>query len=84
MAKRPKLNSRNEGRGELTATESEPHPGNYPLGSVESRAAARAMIRPGRLRDGDEGYTEKGLRYVVVRDPVTGGLIKVVIDVDKL
>ena len=49
-----------------------------------SREEPALSQRAEALREGDEGYTEKGLRYVVVRDPVTGGLIKVVIDVDKL
>jgi hypothetical protein len=76
------LNGKNRTRGEMTATESEPHPGNFPLGSVESRAAARSMIRPGKLRAGDTGNTEEGHYYVVVRDPKTCGLLRVVIALD--
>lgn len=54
----------NNGRGELPATLSL-HPADYPVGSVESRAAARAMLK--QPRAGDQGDTEDGGWYIVVR-----------------
>jgi hypothetical protein len=66
MAKRLKLNL---GTGELTelgGTDLLPHPASFPLGSAESRAAARAMIGPDRMRRGDTGVTEEGNVWMVV------------------
>lgn len=66
MAKRRKLNETKKKFDELTATESLPNPGNFPVGSLQSRAAARTLAR--RERDGDQGVTEDGLSYVVFKD----------------
>jgi hypothetical protein len=60
MAKRFKMNLRTGDLSELGSTDSLPHPGNFPLGSIESRTAARAMIRPDRLRAGDSGTEKDG------------------------
>lgn len=76
----PKRFRSNQEAGEpkdLPATGSAPHPGNFPLGSVESRAAARAMIRPGRLRAGDKGTFPCGCWYVVTTKP-GGGVLQIV------
>lgn len=51
----------------LAATVSTLHPADFPIGSAESRAAARAMLRPGQLRAGDKGVTEEGEPYLVVK-----------------
>ena len=63
MAKHLKMNLKTGEVVELSGTDSLPHPGNFPLGSPESRAAARAMARPGRVRVGDEGISEDGQPY---------------------
>jgi hypothetical protein len=39
------MRSKSEDKNHLTATDSASSPGNFPLGSLESRAAARAMLR---------------------------------------
>lgn len=67
MIKRPESNGKGSEAGDLPATVSSLHPADFPLGSVESRAAARAMIRPGELREGDKGKTEDGGWYVVIK-----------------
>lgn len=68
MTKWPESNGKGTERGGLPATVSSLHPADFPLGSVESRAAARAMIRPGELRAGDKGKTEDGGWYLVIRE----------------
>jgi hypothetical protein len=76
-----KLLKMNRGTGELGGTDSLPHPGDFPLGSVESRAAARAMIRPDRPRAGDEGVTEDGRCYMWltrVPDKPESGLMQLI------
>lgn len=77
MAKGRKLNEKKKKLGELTATESLPNPGNFPVGSLQSRAAARTLAS--RERDGDQGVTEDGWPYIVFRDE-TGSLRRLVID----
>lgn len=57
----------------VPATVSGPHPADFPLGSIESRAAARAMMRPDRLRAGDKGTLDDGCTYIVVPDSSRGG-----------
>ena len=64
MAKSPESNGWHRG---LPATLSLLHPGDFPVGSVESRAAARAMLGPGQLRAGDQGDTEDGGWYIVLK-----------------
>jgi len=64
MVKSPESNARQKS---LPATLSSLHPADFPVGSVESRAAARALLRPGQLRAGDEGDTEDGGWYIVVK-----------------
>ena len=66
MAKRNKLNKKKNKLDELTATESLPNPGNFPVGSLQSRAAARTLAS--RERDGDQGMTKDGLSYIVFKD----------------
>lgn len=74
MAKWPESNGKGTERCGLPATVSSFHPVDFPLGSVESRAAARAMIRPGELRAGDKGKTEDGgLVYCDQRKPGGSG-----------
>jgi hypothetical protein len=67
MTKRLKMNLRAGDVTELGGTESLPHPGNFPLGSVESRAAARAIIAAGRFRSGDRGTFRCGCTFLVVQ-----------------
>jgi len=64
MVKSPESNAR---RKSLPATLSSLHPADFPVGSVESRAAARALLGPGQLRAGDQGDTEDGGWYIVVK-----------------
>jgi len=64
MVKSPESNGRQRG---LPATLSSLHPADFPVGSVESRAAARALLGPGQLRAGDQGDTEDGGWYLVVK-----------------
>jgi hypothetical protein len=66
MTKRNKLNEKKKKLNELTATESLPNPGNFPVGSLQSRAAARTLAS--REREGDQGMTEDGRSYVVFRN----------------
>lgn len=60
--------SKGQGNSEprLPATVSKLHPADFPIGSVESRAAARSMVRVGELRAGDRGEIE-GVYYIVVK-----------------
>lgn len=67
MAKRLKMNLKTGELVELGGTDSLPHPGNFPLGSVESRAAARAIVAAGRLRPGDKGSFKCGCTWLVAR-----------------
>jgi hypothetical protein len=55
------------------ATNLLPRPANFPLRSPESRAAARAMVRPGELREGDKGKTA-GVWWSISKDEGTGSL----------
>jgi len=64
MVKSPESNARQRS---LPATLSSLHPADFPVGSVESRAAARALLGPGQLRAGDQGDTEDGGSYIVVK-----------------
>ena len=64
MVKSPESNARQRS---LPATPSSLHPADFPVGSVESRAAARALLGPGQLRAGDQGDTEDGGWYMVVK-----------------
>jgi len=64
MAKSSESNGWHRG---LPATLSLLHPADFPVGSVESRAAARALLGPGELRAGDQGDTEDGGFYTVVK-----------------
>lgn len=66
MAKRLRMNLRTGDVAELGGTESLPHPGSFPLGSIESRAAARAIVAAGRFRSGDRGTFRCGCIFVVV------------------
>jgi hypothetical protein len=66
MTKRFKMNLQTGDVTELGGTDSLPHPGNFPLGSIESRAAARAIIASGRFRSGDRGTFRCGCTFIVV------------------
>ena len=66
MRKGFKMNLRTGDVAELGGTDSLPHPGNFPLGSIESRAAARAIIAAGRFRNGDRGSFRCGCSYTVL------------------
>ena len=78
MTKRPELKGEGKTQRELPATDLLPHPGNFPLCSVESRAAARAMSRPGEVREGDKGRTEDGSFWQITKDNATQRLRVVV------
>ena len=78
MAKRFKMNLTTGDLLPLGGTDSLPHPANYPLGSVESRAAARAMIQPDRMRAGDRGTEPDGSWWSIVNNEETGGVTQVV------
>ena len=67
MTKRFKMNLRTGDVAELGGTDSLPHPGNFPLGSIESRAAARAIVAAGRFRPGDRGTFRCGCTFVMVQ-----------------
>jgi len=89
MAKRLKMNLGTDEVSELSGTDLLPHPGNFPLGSAESRAAARAVVASGRLRAGDQGRFKCGCRFVVVakqssRGQETGQTVQVILDVGEL
>lgn len=60
MRKRFRMNLTTSDLSTVGGTDSIPHPANFPVGSVESRAAARAMIRPDHPRAGDEGTFKCG------------------------
>jgi hypothetical protein len=77
MTKRPGSNGKPKPLSDLPATDSRLHPGNFPIGSLESRAAARAFIRPGHLRAGDRG-TDADSFWWVIRDEESGRLIKII------
>jgi hypothetical protein len=79
MAKRNKLKEKKKKLDELTATESLPNPGNFPVGSLQSRAAARTLAS--RERDGDQGTTEDGWPYIVFRSDA-GQLCRLVVDME--
>ena len=66
MTKHLKMNLRTGDVTELGGTESLPHPGNFPLGSIESRAAARALIAAGRFRSGDHGTFRCGCTFSMI------------------
>jgi hypothetical protein len=78
VAKRFKMNLTTADLSALGGTDSQPHPANYPLGSVESRAAARAMIQPDRMRAGDLGTEADGSWWSVVNNEETGGVTQIV------
>lgn len=82
MAKRFKMNLTTGDLSPLGGTNPPPHPGNFPLGSIESRAAARAMIGPERMRAGDRGTEADGSWWFVVTNEETGGLTQVVFPKD--
>lgn len=82
MAKRFKMNLTTGDLLALGGTDSLPHPANFPLGSVESRAAARAMIQPDRMRAGDRGTEADGSWWFVVNNEETGGLTQIVFPKD--
>jgi hypothetical protein len=75
MAKVLKMN---RGTRDLGDTNPPPHPGSFPLGSVESRAAARAMIGPDRLRAGDRGTEPDGSWWFAANNEETGGVLQIV------
>jgi hypothetical protein len=58
------------------------HPASFPLGSVESRAAARAMIQPDRMRAGDRGTEPDGSWWSVVNNEETGGVTQIIFPKD--
>jgi hypothetical protein len=78
MAKRFKMNLTTADPSPLGGTNPPPHPGNFPLGSIESRAAARAMIGPERMRAGDRGTEADGSWWVVVNNEETEGVTQIV------
>lgn len=80
-SKRHALNGLSEAEGGTTATSSLPRPEDFPVGSVESRAAARLVVQQGGLRENDEGVTEEGHPYFVFKDPKTHQLMKIIMDV---
>lgn len=85
MAKHFKMNLATGDFSPLGGTDSLPHPGNFPLGSVESRAAARVMIATGRLRAGDRGTFKCGCTFFVAskrggQGTETGALVQIVLD----
>ena len=53
-------------RGRLPATDLRPRPGDFPVGSLESRAAARAILGEGGLEVGTSGFTEEGHFYRII------------------
>jgi hypothetical protein len=78
VAKRFKMNLTTGDLSALGGTDSLPHPANFPLGSVESRAAARAMIQPDRMRAGDRGTEADGSWWFVVNNEETGGVTQII------
>lgn len=73
MSKSPESNEQKKKNTGSPATNLLPQPANFPLGSRESRAAARAMVRPGELREGDQGRTA-GVWWTISKDEETGSL----------
>jgi hypothetical protein len=43
-------------QGRLGATDSCPRPGVFPIGSAQSRAAARSLLATRRAREGEQGF----------------------------
>lgn len=87
MAKRLKMSLRDGEVVELGDTDSLPHPANFPLGSIESRAAARAVVATGRLRPGDRGTFKCGCSYFVVsktnaKGEETSGTVQMILPKD--
>jgi hypothetical protein len=66
MAKRQKSNGPTTELSELAGTDLSAHPANFPLGSLQSRAAARALIVARPWRAGDCGTFKCGCTYWVV------------------
>jgi hypothetical protein len=81
VAKRFKMNLTTADLSALGGTDSL-HPASFPLGSVESRAAARAMIQPDRMRAGDRGTEADGSWWFVVNNEETGGVTQIVFPKD--
>lgn len=82
MAKLLKMPHGTKALGGTDFADSAPHPGNFPLGSVESRAAARAMIGPDRMRAGDRGVEKDGSWWFVIHDEQTDRLVQIVFPKD--
>ena len=82
MANRFKMNLTTTDLSPLGGTNPPPHPSSFPLGSLESRAAARAMIGPERMRAGDRGTEADGSWWFVVNNGETGGLLQIVFPKD--
>jgi hypothetical protein len=66
MRKRFRMSLPTSDLSTVGGTDSLLHPGNFPVGSLESRAAARTMVRPNQLRTGDEGMLKCGCMFFVV------------------
>ena len=66
MTKRRKMNLQDDDPAELAGTDLSAHPANFPLGSLQSRAAARALLAVGRFRGGDSGTFKCGCTFLVV------------------
>jgi hypothetical protein len=77
-----KLLKMKRGTKALGGTDSVSHPGSFPLGSLESRVAARAMIGPDRLRAGDTGVEKDGSSWVVIHDEDRDCLVQIVFPKD--
>ena len=82
VGKRFKMNLTTGDLSALSGTDSLPHPGDFPLGSPESRAAARAMIQPDRMRAGDRGTEPDGSWWFVVNNEETGGVTQIIFPKD--
>jgi hypothetical protein len=85
MSKRFRMNLTTGDLSTASGTDPLPHPGNFPVGSVESRAAARAMIRPDRPRAGDEGTFKCGCFFFMINKAEgdqTGGLVQIIMPGD--
>jgi len=65
MAKRLNMNLQTGEVTDSAGTDFGVHPANFPLGSIESRAAARALIAAGRWRAGDTGTFKCGCCFMV-------------------
>lgn len=64
MANLRKSKQKEKAERGLSATASVVHPADFPVGSLESRAAARTLLR--KLRPGDQGATEDGGWYLCI------------------